>query len=127
MTRSLRPLIDVGWYFVRRLRTNRSAASRRGGRMYSAMPAGFRLFIPASPRIRRLAPWPNCAGASMRRRVIAACIALLVVLPAMPVAGADMSKTLRVAFQTAETGFDPQAVYDLYSFDVCRAIFDPLY
>lgn len=38
-----------------------------------------------------------------------------------------MSKTLRVAFQVAETGFDPQAAYDTYSFAVIGAIFDPLY
>ena len=40
---------------------------------------------------------------------------------------ADLAKTLQVAFPVAENGFDPQAVYDTYSFDVCRAIFDPLY
>ena len=39
----------------------------------------------------------------------------------------DMSKTLRVAFLTAETGFDPQAIGDDYSDAICRAIFDPLY
>jgi ABC-type transport system substrate-binding protein len=40
---------------------------------------------------------------------------------------ADSAKTLRVAFQVAENGFDPQAVYDSYSFYVCHAIFDALY
>jgi ABC-type transport system substrate-binding protein len=40
---------------------------------------------------------------------------------------ADPAKTLRVAFQAAENGFDPQAVYDSYSFYVCHAIFDALY
>ena len=40
---------------------------------------------------------------------------------------ADMTKTLRVAFSTAENGFDPQAAYDAYSFYVIGGIFDPLY
>ena len=38
-----------------------------------------------------------------------------------------MNKTLRVAFVAAETGFDPQAISDLYSGYVTRVIFDPLY
>ncbi|MET0681835.1 MAG: ABC transporter substrate-binding protein [Casimicrobiaceae bacterium] len=38
-----------------------------------------------------------------------------------------MTKTLRVAFPIAETGFDPQAAYDIYSFAVIGGIFDPLY
>src|SRR5438046_7103631 len=40
---------------------------------------------------------------------------------------ADQNKTLRVAFETAETGFDPQAINDNYSFMVCDAIFESLY
>ena len=40
---------------------------------------------------------------------------------------ADMNKTLRVAFQVAETGFDPQAISDLYSEFVNQHIFDSLY
>ena len=43
------------------------------------------------------------------------------------VRAADMTKTLRVAFSTAENGFDPQAAYDSYSFYVIGGIFDPLY
>ena len=53
--------------------------------------------------------------------------ALLAAALALPAAAADTGKTLRVAFQVAESGFDPQAVSDAYSFDICRAIFDPLY
>ena len=34
---------------------------------------------------------------------------------------------IRVAFDTAETGFDPQALNDNYSYMVCDAIFDALY
>jgi len=44
-----------------------------------------------------------------------------------PAQSADMGKTLRVAFPVAETGFDPQAASDTYSFAVIGAIFDPLY
>ena len=40
---------------------------------------------------------------------------------------ADGTKALRVAFNVAENGFDPQAVYDSYSYYVCHSIFDPLY
>jgi len=40
---------------------------------------------------------------------------------------AQTNRTLRVAFETAETGFDPQAVNDNYSFMVCDSIFDALY
>lgn len=39
----------------------------------------------------------------------------------------DMTKTLRVAFPIAETGFDPQAISDDYSDAICRGIFDALY
>ncbi|HVE48532.1 MAG TPA: ABC transporter substrate-binding protein [Casimicrobiaceae bacterium] len=40
---------------------------------------------------------------------------------------ADPAKVLRVMFPIAETGFDPQAISDLYSAHIVRAIFDPLY
>lgn len=40
---------------------------------------------------------------------------------------ADAPHTLHVAFPVAETGFDPQALGDAYSFYVCDAIFDTLY
>lgn len=46
---------------------------------------------------------------------------------ATPAYSADPQKTLRVAFLIAETGFDPQAVSDIYSSYVNRAIFEPLY
>jgi ABC-type transport system substrate-binding protein len=64
----------------------------------------------------------------MRRA--AKCVAwaiAVVVATVMPVRAADMTKTIHVAFRVAENGFDPQAVYDSYSFYICRAIFDPLY
>src|SRR5258705_7168029 len=46
-------------------------------------------------------------------------------LPAVSGA-ADMSKTLRVTFQVAETGFDPTRTSDYYSGMVIEAIFDRL-
>ncbi len=38
-----------------------------------------------------------------------------------------MTKTLRVAFSVAETGFDPQVTSDIYSSAIISAIIDPLY
>jgi peptide/nickel transport system substrate-binding protein len=39
----------------------------------------------------------------------------------------DRTATLHVTFEAAETGFDPQAIDDNYSFMVCDALFDALY
>ena len=58
--------------------------------------------------------------AQMFAAVLAAVIATGVA------AQADPSKQLRVAFRAAETGFDPQAISDIYSGYVVRAMFDPL-
>ena len=52
---------------------------------------------------------------------------LLLCVAALSVYGADMKKELRIAFVVAETGFDPQAMSDVYSNFVNRQIFDPLY
>jgi len=54
-------------------------------------------------------------------------LALACAVATTPIRAADMSKTIHVAFGSAENGLDPQAVYDSYSFYVCHAIFDPLY
>jgi ABC-type transport system substrate-binding protein len=35
-------------------------------------------------------------------------------------------KVLRMAFRTAETGFDPQRIFDRYSVGICENIFEPL-
>ena len=51
----------------------------------------------------------------------------LVCVAAPALAQGDANKVLRVAFPAAETGFDPQAGGDEYSFSVDRAIFDTLY
>jgi oligopeptide transport system substrate-binding protein len=73
-------------------------------------------------RLRRAVPEPGACGSRLLR--MAAIVLGLCVAPGH---AADMQKTLHVAFAVAENGFDPQAVYDTYSFDVCHAIFDPLY
>ncbi len=57
-------------------------------------------------------------------RMFAAVVALL--LATGVAAQADPNKQLRVAFRAAETGFDPQAISDIYSGYVVRAVFDPL-
>src|SRR4051794_16189697 len=87
---------------------------------------------------RKKSPVPskNCCNVDMApvvsymraalRRVVAALIVLLLAGETVSSA-ADMNKTLRVSFQVAETGFDPQAISDLYSDFVNRHIFDPLY
>ena len=53
--------------------------------------------------------------------------ALAAFLATTPAHAADMSKTLRVAFPVAETGFDPQVTSDVYSSAIISAIVDPLY
>jgi ABC-type transport system substrate-binding protein len=65
----------------------------------------------------------------VRTKFIAASALVIAValLPAHGSLAADPNKTLRVAFNAAETGFDPQAINDNYSFMVCDAIFDALY
>ncbi len=63
-------------------------------------------------------------------RVAKRCIAGMAWLAAIlapSVLAADLGKTIHVSQAEAENGFDPQAVYDTYSFDICRAIFEPLY
>ena len=56
-----------------------------------------------------------------------AALAVVFVVAAAPSFAADLSKTLRVVFPIAETGFDPAPVGDIYSQYVNRAIFDALY
>jgi ABC-type transport system substrate-binding protein len=62
----------------------------------------------------------------MRRPVLAVLVAVSLIA-VHTAAAADMNKTLRIGFVSAETGFDPQALNDLYSANVTRVIFDPLY
>ena len=61
------------------------------------------------------------------RSACAAVCAALVMAAVGAAFAADPGKTLRVAFNAAETGFDPQAGGDAYSNYVDRVIFDALY
>jgi ABC-type transport system substrate-binding protein len=58
------------------------------------------------------------------RRLAAALVAACAMLAGPPVGAADPPKVLRYAFPTAETGFDPAQVSDLYSRIVTSHIFD---
>ena len=60
----------------------------------------------------------------MNKLLVAALAAAVLAAPSR---AADTNKALHVAFRVAENGFDPQVVYDAYSFDVCHSIFDALY
>src|SRR4029453_19306199 len=62
-----------------------------------------------------------------RNWIAVAFVGALALFPAMPSRAAEPTRTLHVAFEAAETGFDPQAVNDNYSFMVCDSIFDALY
>ena len=50
----------------------------------------------------------------------------LLCIPPLAAATADPQKVLRVAFEIAETGFDPAKVTDNYSIEVIQAVFEPL-
>jgi len=67
------------------------------------------------------------ACAKAMRGAACAAMALLLAVIAPLAAAQPATKSLRVAFPVAETGFDPQAAGDAYSNYVNRAIFDPLY
>ena len=58
------------------------------------------------------------------RRLAAAALAALAVAVAVPAEA--QKKVLRMAFRTAETGFDPVRAYDRYSVGVCENLFEPL-
>ena len=61
------------------------------------------------------------------RRVAALGLGALVLLASLPaLAAADLAKVLRIAFPTAETGFDPVSVSDLYSNTINEAVFERL-
>jgi ABC-type transport system substrate-binding protein len=63
----------------------------------------------------------------MRRISVCAALAAALLWASGAAFGqADPNKVLHVAFPVAETGFDPQAVSDLYSNYVNRVIFEPL-
>ena len=56
----------------------------------------------------------------------AATVALLLALAMQPAVAADPDKVLRIVWPTAETGFDPARVSDVYSNVVTEAIFERL-
>ncbi|HUL94557.1 MAG TPA: ABC transporter substrate-binding protein [Usitatibacter sp.] len=58
-------------------------------------------------------------------RLLLATAAACLVAGAMAAAPAE-PKVLRIAFRTAETGFDPQRIDDRYSVGVCENLFEPL-
>ena len=49
-----------------------------------------------------------------------------VLAAAAPVGALAQKKVLRMAFRAAETGFDPQRLYDRYSVGICENLFEPL-
>lgn len=78
--------------------------------------------------------WQAGIPSSRSRRVLRRCagwvsattVLGLAILPTASLA-ADMNKVLHTYFIAAETGFDPQGTSDLYSSQVQRSIFEPLY
>ena len=58
---------------------------------------------------------------------IVACASGLLLGLAPVICVAAETTTLHVAFPVSESGFDPQALSDTYSLDICASIFDPLY
>src|SRR6476659_9602542 len=54
-------------------------------------------------------------------------VLVAICLVSRPAVASESERTLHVAFPVGETGFDPQALGDTYSFTVCDAIFDTLY
>ncbi len=69
----------------------------------------------------------------MRYRPISRAVCVLAIAAAISGARDALAQTggrdgvIRTAFPVAESGFDPQAVSDTYSADLCTAIFEPLY
>jgi ABC-type transport system substrate-binding protein len=72
-------------------------------------------------------PLPRRIATLAARRLLRLIAFVGIALAPATVPAADMNKTLHVSFPIAENGFDPQAVYDTYSFEICHAIFDTLY
>ena len=63
----------------------------------------------------------------LRRFSATSFVFAFVLFAGLPAHAADPNKVLHVAFNAAETGFDPQAINDNYSYMVGDAIFDALY
>ncbi|TMG81566.1 MAG: hypothetical protein E6H74_12610, partial [Betaproteobacteria bacterium] len=85
---------------------------------------------PASLAVSRYRPQPKgreVIGINRPVRARKFCCFVALALCCATAHGADLNKVLRVALVAPETGFDPQAINDLYSNYVVREIFDPLY
>ncbi|HPV23749.1 MAG TPA: ABC transporter substrate-binding protein, partial [Casimicrobium sp.] len=62
------------------------------------------------------------------KRLLLTCAAIVsLALPVLPAQATDMNKTMRIAFATDVTGFDPQATNDAYSNYVNNELFDTMY
>ena len=69
----------------------------------------------------------SCLRTAVRASNFALLLALVLAGVAPPsAAAANMDKVIRHVFPAAETGFDPQAISDLYSGTVVQAIFETL-
>jgi len=69
----------------------------------------------------------SCFRTAVRASNFALLLALVLAGVAPPsAAAANMDKVIRHVFPAAETGFDPQAISDLYSGTVVQAIFETL-
>jgi oligopeptide transport system substrate-binding protein len=60
------------------------------------------------------------------KRPFTAALLLAAVLACGSVPALAQKKVLRMAFRTAETGFDPQRIDDRYSVGICENLFEPL-
>ena len=60
------------------------------------------------------------------RAALISCVAALALIAVPAASAADANKVLRISWPTAETGFDPARVSDLYSNVVTEAIFERL-
>jgi len=63
----------------------------------------------------------------MRAPRVVAHAALVLLLAGAAAHATDPAHVLRIEHRIAENGFDPQAAYDAYSFQVIAAIFEPLF
>src|SRR5205814_456998 len=101
-----------------------SPRERAGAALGAGLQAhGVRL---ASMEVLRHRPRAAQGGAEVtkRMRCVPRVLALAVLVVALPALGADLAKTLHVAFVAPENGLDPQATGDLYSNYVNAQIFD---
>src|SRR5205814_2513780 len=68
----------------------------------------------------------GCTAGRLGARMAALGFAAAIAGLSICASAADLDKVLRVAFPTAETGFDPMRVSDLYSNTINEAIFERL-